>query len=199
MGSSTGPQLVAMDSKLKIRTKALKFRNSLSQSDRVLRDARIIANLESLECFQNTLHILFFWSVEGETDTHALIDKTIEEKKLYLPVTRGKSHMQAIPIHKPLRLKMGHEGIPEPMEQEPNSFFDHQVELVVVPGVAFDPKGNRLGMGKGYYDRYLASVPQVIRVALAYEEQVLDHVPKESYDVPMDWIVTDRRILQCNP
>jgi 5-formyltetrahydrofolate cyclo-ligase len=188
-----------MDSKSKIRSKALKFRKSLSQSGRALRDARIAANLESLDCFQKARHILFFWSVEGETDTHALIDKMIEEKQLYLPVTRGKSHMQAIPIQRPLRLKMGHEGIPEPMEQEPNSLFDHQIELVVVPGVAFDPRGNRLGMGKGYYDRYLASVPQVIRVALAYEEQVLDHLPKDAYDVPMDWIITDRRIIQCNP
>jgi len=186
-----------MDSKVKIRTKVLKFRNSLSPSDRVLRDARIALNLESLECFQKARHILFFWSVKGETDTHTLVERHIDKKQLYLPVTRGKSHMQAIPIQKPLRLKNGHEGIPEPTEHDPNSVFDHQLELVVVPGVAFDPKGNRLGMGKGYYDRYLVSVPQVIRVALAYEEQVLDHVPKEPYDVPMDWIVTDRWILRC--
>ena len=188
-----------MDSKSKIRTKVLKFRNSLSPSDRVLRDARIATNLESLDCFQKARHILFFWSVKGETDTHAVIEKIIGEKQLYLPVTRGKSHMQAIPIHKPLRLKVGHEGIPEPTEQDPNSFFDHQVELVVVPGVAFDPKGNRLGMGKGYYDRYLASVPHAIRVALAYEEQVLDHLPKDAYDVPVHFIVTDRTIYQCKP
>ena len=186
-----------MDSKDKIRVKALKFRDSLLPEERARRDARIAANLESLEDFRNARHILFYWSVNGEPDTHALVEKNLEEKELYLPVTRGKSHLQAVPVQKPLRLKGGHEGVPEPVGQDPNSFFDQQVELVVVPGVAFDRKGNRLGMGKGYYDRYLASVPHTVRVALAYEEQVLDHVPKEPYDVPMDWIVTDREIIQC--
>ena len=188
-----------MDSKGKIRAKALRFRDSLSPDDRARRDARIAANLESLEGFQNARHILFYWSVSGEPDTRVLVEKNLEEKELYLPVTRGKSHLQSVPVQKPLRLKRGHEGVPEPVGQDPNSFFDGRVELVVVPGVAFDRKGNRLGMGKGYYDRYLVSVPNAVRVALAYEEQVLDHVPKEPYDVPMDWIVTDREIIQCGP
>jgi 5-formyltetrahydrofolate cyclo-ligase len=188
-----------MDSKDKIRAKALKFRDSLSAGDRAHWDSRIAANLESLGDFQNALHVLFYWSVNGEPDTHALIEKFIGEKELYLPVARGKSHMQAIPVRKPMRLKVGHEGIPEPVDQDPNSLFDHRLELIVVPGVAFDPKGNRLGMGKGYFDRYLASVPNAVRVALAYEGQVLDHIPKDPYDVPVDFIVTDQKIYRCNP
>ncbi len=199
MDPQLGPQSEIMDSKPKIRSKALKLRKTFSDSDRLLRDARIFANLESLDCFRRSHHVLFYWSVEGEVDTHALIDKTIAEKQLYLPVSRGKSHMQAVPIRRPFRLKKGREGIPEPRDSTPNSLFDRRIELVVVPGLAFDPKGNRLGMGKGYYDRYLASVPHAVRVALAYEEQLLDSLPKDAYDEPMHWIVTDRRIIRCKP
>lgn len=187
-----------MDSKNKIRTKALKFRETLLPYDRVRLDTRIATNLETLEDFRNARHILFYWSVKGEPDTHAMIEKYIDEKQLYLPMTRAKSHMQAIPIHNPLRLETGFNGIPEPMDQEPSSLFDRQVELVVVPGVAFDPKGNRLGRGKGYFDRYLVSFPHTVRVALAYEGQMLDHVPKDPYDVPVDFVVTDQKIYRCN-
>ena len=123
----------------------------------------------------------------------------IEVKQLYLPVIRGKSHFQAIPISRPLNLKVGFEGVPEPIDTAPSSVYDDQVELVITPGVAFDKKGNRLGMGKGYYDRYFQNNSSPVKIALAYEEQVLDCIPKDPYDVSIDLIVTDQNLYQCNP
>ena len=96
-------------------------------------------------------------------------------------------------------LKAGFEGVPEPVETAPSSVYDDQVELVITPGVAFDKKGNRLGMGKGYYDRYFQNNSSPVKIALAYEEQILDHIPKDPYDVSIDLIVTDQNLYQCNP
>lgn len=187
-----------MDEKVKIRSKALKEREGLSQKTRAGKDRKIAEKLESLPAFKNARHILFYYSVRGEADTRKLIDKHLSAKQLYLPVVRGKSHLQAVPIKRPLRLRKGYEGVPEPMDEDPNSVYDDAVELIVVPGVAFDKKGERIGMGKGYYDRYLAEYKSPLKVALAYEEQILDYVPKDIYDEAIDLIVTDQNIYSCH-
>jgi len=187
-----------MDQKSKIRSKFLKIRQSIPEAERELKDARIAARLESLDVFKKAHNVLFYYSVNGEVNTRPLIDKWLEDKQLYLPVIRGKSHFQAVPIQNPLGLKKSHEGIPEPILADPNSIYDHQVELVIVPGVAFDHKGNRLGMGKGYYDRYLAANAHVVKIGLAYEEQILEHLPKEPYDVRVDFVVTEERIYKID-
>ena len=142
--------------------------------------------------------MLFYYSHKGEADTLWLIEEYLSSKQLYLPVIRGKSHFQAIPIKRPLDLKIGYEKIPEPVDIEPSSTYDNQLEMVIVPGVAFDKKGNRIGMGKGYYDRYFELIHTPVKVALAYEEQVLDSVPKDIYDRPVDMIVTDQNVYKCN-
>ncbi|MGD2080788.1 MAG: 5-formyltetrahydrofolate cyclo-ligase, partial [Nitrospirota bacterium] len=72
------------------------------------------------------------------------------------------------------------------------------VDLVVVPGAAFDEKGNRLGYGKGYYDKLLSSEDaRPSLVALAYEEQMVEAIPAEAHDIGIDTILTDRRVIQC--
>ncbi len=71
------------------------------------------------------------------------------------------------------------------------------VDLVLVPGLAFDPNGNRLGRGKGYYDRLLSqSSSRTALVALAFEEQILERLPVEPHDVKMDYIVTENRVIR---
>jgi 5-formyltetrahydrofolate cyclo-ligase len=65
------------------------------------------------------------------------------------------------------------------------------VELIVVPGVAFDPTGNRMGRGRGFYDRLLKSTPNAMKVGVAYDFQLLDKIPVEPHDVPMDSVITE--------
>ncbi len=183
--------------KVKIRKKILKLRKSFSEKERASKDIQIAKRLESLDLFKKAHHILFYYSVKGEAGTQNLIEKYIDSKQLYLPVVRGKSNFQAIPIKSPLSLKVGFEGVPEPIGHDPSSVYDNQLEIIITPGVAFDKNGNRIGMGKGYYDRYFTK-KTAVKIALAYEEQVLDYVPKDIYDVSIDLIVTDRNIYYCN-
>lgn len=187
-----------MNDKVKIRGKILKVRENIPDDVRVTKNARIAENLMRLDAFKKCEHVLIYYSHNGEADTKEIIEKCLDEKQLYLPVVRGKSHFQAIPVKRPLNLKPGALGIPEPFDIDPNSVFDDKIELVITPGVAFDKKGNRIGMGKGYYDKYFEQNNSVIKVALAYEEQVLDSIPKDKYDKPVDVIVTDQNVYICN-
>lgn len=183
--------------KVKIRSKMLRFRNQMKPSERLSRSRKIAEKLEDFAVFKKAQHVLLYYSHNGEVDTLELLDRYVETKQLYLPVLKGKSHFQAIPIKPPLKLVKSFEGVLEPVGIEPSSLYDQQIEIVITPGVAFDRKGNRLGMGKGYYDRYFQHHHSVIKIALAYEEQVLDNVPKDPYDVTIDFIITDKNIYDC--
>ncbi len=186
-----------MKDKVKIREKLLKWRRNLPESEREEKDRRIRHRLENLDIFKSAQHILFYYSVNGEADTHKLIENHLENKQLYLPVITDSSKFQAIPLSSPLNLKRGFEKVPEPIGIEPSSTYDQSVEIIVVPGVAFDLKGDRLGMGKGYYDRYLQRQKGKLKIGLAYAEQILDSIPKDNYDEPVDIIITDRAVYDC--
>jgi len=76
------------------------------------------------------------------------------------------------------------------------------IDLVIVPGVVFDKSGHRIGYGHGYYDRFLDNLEKInknaVKVGLAYDFQIADKVPIEKHDVPVDKIVTEKRIIRCN-
>jgi 5-formyltetrahydrofolate cyclo-ligase len=95
-------------------------------------------------------------------------------------------------------LRAGALGIPEPDRDAPRVPVEH-IDLFVVPGLAFDPSGNRLGWGQGYYDRLLAGVRRATRVGFAYGSQVVNDTPITERDVAMDHIVTELGILDCRP
>ena len=104
--------------------------------------------------------------------------------------------MQFFPLETLSDLAVGRWNIREPKpitNQIPTPMSD--LDLVVLPGVAFDEQGHRLGMGKGYYDRALASY-EGVKVGLAYEFQILKDVPWGEHDVTCDWIVTEKRLIQ---
>lgn len=91
---------------------------------------------------------------------------------------------------------LGVYGLPEPRHELPAVKPD-ELDLVIVPGVVFGEHGERIGRGAGFYDRYLAGARGALRVAFAYDFQVLqEEVPQEPWDARMDWIVTDRRVIQ---
>ena len=92
------------------------------------------------------------------------------------------------------QLERGAFGLTQPTADTPLA-ADEAIDLIIVPGVAFDAEGNRLGYGAGYYDRLLARFPGVPTVGLAYDEQIVDGIPVEEHDVPIDFVVTPTRIL----
>jgi len=109
-------------------------------------------------------------------------------KALYLPKLTDEFSFKAIKYGE---LSSNQYGIPEPSGEEATS-----LDLILVPGVAFDRQGNRIGMGKGYYDRFLAKQKNVLKIGLAFSEQILASIPKEPYDEIVDLIITDEEVIR---
>ena len=109
----------------------------------------------------------------------------------------GKNEFHALPFNGFGNLIKNRYGIPEPIYNGDEK-FEEKLELIIVPGVAFDKFGNRIGMGNGFYDRYLSRLNKIPRIGLAFEEQMLDQLPKDPYDEPVNIIITDENIYNSD-
>ncbi len=151
--------------------------------------------------FRNSRTIMIYLSIPGEVDTRDLATQGWKGGKSVLvpKVDWEHKHMDPVVIRSlDAGVREGRYGIPEPVEGEPHPL--DEIDLIVVPAVAFDRRGYRLGRGGGYYDRFLAH-PQVRAVAcgLGFEVQVVDQVPTDSHDHPIDMLVTEKQVLQFAP
>lgn len=185
-----------MSDKIILRRESLCVRNELSKTQRTEKSGLIRARLTALEAFEKADHVLLYFTHGSEVDTIPLIAKYLKTKQLYLPVIKDETQFHAAPIQRPLDLNKGPMGIKEPTLDEDHLDFPYEkkIEVVIVPGVAFDRHGHRLGTGKGYYDRYLDKCKGALTIGLAFEEQMLDEIPIDSYDVGMNMVITDGQI-----
>ena len=133
-----------------------------------------------------------------EVDTHRLINRALGDgKRLSVPLCRKGRQL----VHREIRslddLSPSRFGLLEPTNPDLPEVASSDFDLVLIPGLAFDLSGNRIGFGAGYYDGFLSrtSAP---KVALAYDFQVLDTIPTEPHDVPLDAIITQSRIHHCS-
>ncbi len=162
-------------------------------------------NLTSLLNTKNDLsieHILawvhFF---PGEVDLSEFINEQIDQRTVYLPQLRD-GQMQFSSIGKDWHAKMsqGGFGIPEPSQGAGRIFSpsDAANAVILVPGLAFDSSGGRIGRGKGYYDTFLgrSRLFDIIKIGVCWSIQKVSEVPMESHDAYMDWIVTEEEVLQ---
>jgi len=146
----------------------------------------------------NARQILVYASTRREVQTHTLIERLLMlGKTVALPriIDAATSTMQAAVVRFLDDLVPGDFGILTPRHHEP---LAGSPDMAIVPGLAFSPAtGTRLGMGGGYYDRYLAPlVPPTFIVGLAFDHQLEDHLPAETHDVPVHAIATPRRVIR---
>lgn len=147
--------------------------------------------------FQAATCVAIYVSVRKEVDTHRLIDLALEMgKQVCVPLTQRKGVMVFQEISSFDALQPARFGLLEPAYDAAQIVIPEDLDLVIVPGIAFDKSGNRLGFGGGYYDRYLAHC-EAIRVGLAYGFQVVDDIPIEEHDVCVDWLVTEHEVIAC--
>lgn len=184
-----------MRTKNDIRQATLKIRNALPAEIRRKKSEKILKTLESLPAFKKARRVLFYWSVGSEVETAESVEKFLEKKELYLPAVRDENVFHALRVESVETLKPGQKKVPEPVGGKEAEKLD----VIIVPGVAFDAAGNRIGTGKGYYDRFLPGHPKAIKIGLAYEEQMVENIPADLYDVPVDCVITDRRLYSLPP
>ncbi len=189
-------------SKVFIREKIRKIRQSLDEAEIISKSREVEKNYYKSTEDEKIKNLLIYMAGSKEVQTKNIINACIKKNiAVYLPavdVLKGKiSFYRVYNINN--ELEKGPFGICQPKIDERNLLKDENtIDLVVVPGLAFDKRGGRIGSGKGFYDKFLASVPSCKSViALAFEYQIVDEITLSSHDISMDKIITENRIISC--
>jgi 5-formyltetrahydrofolate cyclo-ligase len=182
--------------KKEIRKMVLAARDSLSTGQRTAKSREIEERLFSLPEFKAARIVLFFASFRSEVDTGPMIRRALTfGKRVVLPKVKGAELGLYEITDWDKDVSPGAWGIPEPQENRPVRL--DEIDLILVPGAAFDGQGNRLGYGAGFYDKLLSTFTKTT-VALAFEAQIVPRVPAELHDIPIDKIATERRVIETN-
>lgn len=186
-----------MESSAKWRQVVLKKRQQLDP--KFIQDAslKIERRLMGLEEFRLAERIALYAAFRGEVETCSIYQKAnaVRKEIFYPAVDVATREIRFCRIRKFDDLAPGFAGIPEPKDRSHFLADINYLDLVIVPGVVFDARGNRVGYGQGYYDRLLANYSRK-RAALAYDFQIVDSLPSQPRQQRMDVIVTEERILR---
>ena len=183
-----------------IRKQVLDIRNKLSDDNVGRLSNSIFLNLTGNRFFNDSDHIMVYLDFKNEVKTDYIISYCLlHNKKVYVPICIPETHELCISRITDLNeLHSGHFGIREPKTEYVRLSDSHLIDLVLVPGVALDSAGNRIGFGAGYYDRFMKRLrPKAVKAALAYSFQVVDTIPSDEYDIPADYIVTEKDTISC--
>ena len=152
--------------------------------------------LEKMAAFVMAERVLMYHSLPDELSTHEFLDKWHGRKRMYLPRVNGVD-LDILPYER-TRTHLGAFRIEEPDGDDLTDVAD--IDLIVVPAVAYDSEGRRVGRGKGYYDRLLATA-KAVKVGVAYDWQLLhvtdgDSIEAEDHDIPVDYIITPGHFIK---
>ncbi len=134
---------------------------------------------------------MIYLALESEVDTKPVVEEALKAgKKVYVPLMGpGDDEIAVLHVENLQGLKPGAWGIPEPEFKVDRIGSSEDLDLVIIPGLGFDPGGGRLGRGKGHFDRFLSKTPRAYKIGLAFECQVLDQIPQEPFDVSVDEVL----------
>lgn len=186
--------------KAELRAQCLAQRKALSPALVTTASAAMAESLQQLEPYQRArlLHT-YVASVDHEVDTAGFIRQSLARgQEVAVPVVQPGTRILRHALIQDLgQLQPGRWGLLEPAADHPCWLEDlARIDLVVVPGLAFDRRGNRLGLGGGYYDRFLTRV-NAPKAGLIYSALFLDTLPAEAHDIPMDLVVTEAAVCYC--
>lgn len=149
--------------------------------------------------YKNAKTIFTYLAFKNEIDTNPLIQNAWQQKKnIVVPICQKKTkNMLLSRLDSFSELQPGTWDIPEPKMEYIRPVAPEQIDLVIIPGIAFDFNGNRLGYGGGYYDRFLPILPKhCCKVVLAYDFQIIHSVPIDKHDIPVDIIISENNIYR---
>jgi 5-formyltetrahydrofolate cyclo-ligase len=185
--------------KAELRSKTRAVLKAFSPEKRASDSATLCASLRQQSFFQNAASILFFASLPEEPDLWPLLNEVLATKKLVALPCFDSENQTYLPRHVRdihVEIMSGKFGIREPAPACV-AIPLQDLDLVLVPGVAFDVNGHRLGRGKGFYDRLLQDFTGK-KIGIAFDEQIVGAVPAGKNDVKMDFIVTSARCVTCS-
>lgn len=189
-------KIMATDKK-ELRKSALVWRQSMPEVQRTQKMRKILVNLSRLSIFQKAQAVMVYAATNGEVDVWPWVERLLSQGVAVaypLPDPDSK-RMDPKLIRSHGDLKPGHWGILQPDKSAPSLSLD-RLDGVIVPALAFDRRGFRVGYGGGYYDRFLPRLhPRTATVGLVYHELLLDQVPRSDHDVAVHWVVTDHEVI----
>lgn len=164
--------------------------HSMNAVERTIQSDRVVGKLVALERFKNATSILLYYSTPEEVFTHDLIQNSLGTKRIFLPrMNTEKNEIEIYQLERWEDLQKGPFGILEPTGKSKARIGE--IDLAIIPGVAFTIDGKRLGRGKGYYDRLLALKRESpFGLGLAFSEQIVEDISMEEHDVKLDLILT---------
>lgn len=184
-----------MLSKTAIRREIRAARDALGAGERRHASQAICERLLALPAIRDAKSWLVYVSMRSEVETHDLIRTLLDRGHVVTaPLVTGSERMAACRIGSFEELQLGEFGILEPRRGDPYSDF---IEVCVCPGLAFTERGERLGWGQGYFDRYLVAQPPELAIGVAYECQIIAELPQEIHDRRMDFVITEGRAINC--
>jgi len=187
--------------KQKIRERILSKRRSLAKEEWNQMSVQVKEKLFSLDEFEESKTLSLYVAIDNEVGTIGMIRDALDRgKRVAVPCTRGRDKSLLLSEVRDVEKELTPQkfGILEPKKEYLRVVPYNEIDLMIVPGVAFDEEGGRLGYGGGYYDKLLTNLNRSIRtVGLAFELQMVEQVPQGSHDVFVDKIVTERRIIDC--
>ena len=170
------------------------LRSVIRAQKRAMTEEMIVQKSEKLgelfaasELYKNAKAIYGYLPYNQEVRTVPMLEQALKDgKKVAVPKCYGEE-MRFIWMDDLSKVEKGYANIPEPIADEPVA--DDKTALVLMPGLAFDPKGNRMGYGGGFYDKFLAAEPGHPTLALCYDFQMLEHLETEAHDLPVDVVL----------
>jgi len=186
----------------RLRNSILAQRDRLAKADRLYKSEKIAGNFWRLPEAAAAKCVFIYVNFRSEVETVELIHQCLaREKMVAVPYTDVKSKaLLPFRIDNPEKdLSPGYCAIPEPDPDRATLVLPEKIDIAVLPGSVFDIYGGRLGYGGGYYDRFLVNAaPQALRIGFAFERQIVDKVPLEPHDQPLDILITEKRIVKID-
>ena len=170
------------------------LRKEIREKKRAMTETQIVTKSEKLgqlfvasEAYQQAKTIYGYLPYNQEVRTTAMLQKALDDgKRVAVPKCYGEE-MRFIYLDDLSKVEKGYCNIPEPIEDGP--IADDPAALVLMPGLAFDSQGHRMGYGGGFYDKFLAQEPNHPTLALCYDFQMLEHLETEAHDIPVDYVI----------
>ena len=170
------------------------LRRVIREQKRAMTEEMIVEKSEKLgqlfaesELYKNAKSIYGYLPYNQEVRTVAMLEQAMADGKRVAVPKCYDAEMRFIWLDDLTRVEKGYAGIPEPIDDGP--IADDPTALVLMPGIAFDMQGHRIGYGGGFYDKFLAAEPDHPTVALCYDFQMVESLPTEEYDIPVDCVL----------
>jgi len=182
-----------------LKQEIIEKRKSLTKEEIKEKSSKIKDNFYSLNEFKNSKNLMMYVSFNKEVDTQDLIKELLDkEKNVIVPfVQKNNPILQLSELKSFNELEPKTLGILEPKDEFVREFDIENVDLVIVPGLVFDQNGHRIGYGYGYYDKVLKKLKNnAKKIGFAFEFQLVEKIPEERHDVPVDILITEKRVLK---